>query len=672
MKKLLSLITGILSLCPNTVSAQTTHNETPARPWETIIGNMMDDSDEDAANWEEMYDALYELENSPVDINTATKEDLERLPFLSDDEIADILEYIYRNGEMKSLAELSMIRSLNTKKRQLLPFFITIKEQTKSGFPTMKNILKYGTNEFLATANIPLYERKGDKNGYLGYKYKHNIRYEHKYGDYLRLGFVGAQDAGEPFFSNKNSLGYDFYSFYLAIKKLGRIKSLTLGRYRIRLGMGLTMNNDLSLSKSMSLNAINRQGGSIRPHSSRSGYNYMQGAAATIRLTQKLDLTAFVSYKDFDATLNNDDGSIATILKSDYHRTQAELNKKNNSSQFVSGGSLNFSDKGFTLGISGYYAWLNRQLKPNKTQEYRKHYAEGQHFYNYSIDYGYRNGNFSLHGETATGNCKAWATINTIAYRLRQNLSVMALQRFYSYRYYSLFAQSFSEGGSVQNESGVYLGVDWQPLRKLSVAYYTDIAYFPWAKYQAHYASRSFDNMLSVVYASNNWTITAKYRLKMREKDNADKTALIYKTDQRARLATAYTAPLWTIKAQIDAAHSKYKDKSFGYMTTISGGCTAIKKLNLYATLGYFHTQDYNSRIYSYERGMLYDFSFPSYYGEGIRYAVIASCNSIKNITLTAKAGTTNYFDRSKIGSSLQQIDHSSATDILLQMKWKF
>ncbi len=672
MNRIFALIAIMPSLCLNTASAQTTDTEQPTHSWENIIGNMMDDSDEDAANWEEMYDALYELENSPIDINTATKEDMQRLPFLSDAEIADILEYVYRNGEMKSLAELSMIRSLNIQKRQLLTLFITIKEHSKKGFPPISNILKYGSNELLATGNIPLYERKGDKNGYLGYKYKHNIRYEHKYGDFLRLGIVGAQDAGEPFFSNKNSLGYDFYSFYLTVKKLGRIKNLTLGRYRIRLGMGLTVNNDLSLGKSMSLNAISRQGSNIRPHSSRSGYNYMQGAAATVALTQKTDLTAFVSYKDFDATLNSSDGSIATILKTGYHRTQTELDKKDNSSQLVSGGSLNFSNKGLSLGISGYYAQLNRELHPNKSQEYRRYYAEGQHFYNVSICYGYRNGNFSLNGETATGNCKAWATINTISYRIKSNLSIMALQRFYSYRYYSILAQSFSDGGSVQNESGLYIGINWQPLRKLSVAYYTDAAYFPWTKYQAKFASRSFDNMLSAVYASDQWTFTAKYRLKMRQKDNEEKTSLIYKTDHRARLSSAYAAPLWNVKAQIDATFSSYKNKSFGYMTTLSGGCTAMKKLKLYATLGYFHTQDYNSRIYNYERGMLYDFSFPSYYGEGIRYAIILSINAIKNTTLTAKAGTTDYFNRKPIGSGLQQIDSSAATDIQLQLKWKF
>ena len=83
----------ILITCNVSIWAQTTNSQTP-HPWENIIGNMMDDNDEEAMEWEDMYDALHELENNPVDINSATKEDLERIPFLSDSEIADILEYI--------------------------------------------------------------------------------------------------------------------------------------------------------------------------------------------------------------------------------------------------------------------------------------------------------------------------------------------------------------------------------------------------------------------------------------------------------------------------------------------------------------------------------------------------------------------------------------------------
>lgn len=646
--------------------------EAKPRGWEAIVGSMMDDTDEEASNWEAMYDILCDLEENPVDINSADREDLERIPFLSQDEVADILEYIYRNGEMKSLGELAMITSMTYQNRMLLPYFITLGSKDRKHYPHIRNILKHGESTMMATANLPLYDRKGDKNGYLGYKYRHNLRYEYRYGDYLRVGMVGAQDAGEPFFSGGNGWGYDFYSYYLSIRKLGRLKSLTLGKYKLRLGLGLLVNNDFSMGKTTGITVADRSGANIRPHSSRSSYNYMQGAAATVSLGSRLDLTTFVSYKDFDATLNKDDGSIATILKSGYHRTEAEMKKKNNSTQFAAGASLSYHRSGFNFGTSAYYSFLNRELRPDTKQTYRRYYPSGNRFYGISIDYGYRNGRFTFSGETATGDSRAWATINTLACRLTTTLTARAIQRYYSYRYSSLFSQSFSEGGSVQNESGIYLGIDWQPSRKLSLSYYADAVYFPWAKYQAATSSRSFDNMLMMRYTIGNLTLATRYRYKMREKDNADKTGLIWQTGHRARFSALYNRQSWNVKAQYDLAFTSYKQRSFGYMTQLSGGLTPISKLSVYANVGYFHTQGYDSRIYSYERGMLYDFSFPSYYGKGIRYALILRYLPTKKLSVLIKGGTTNRFDTGQVGAALQQVDHSSLTDVQMQLRWKF
>ncbi len=94
--------------------------------------------------------------------------------------------------------------------------------------------------------------------------------------------------------------------------------------------------------------------------------------------------------------------------------------------------------------------------------------------------------------------------------------------------------------------------------------------------------------------------------------------------------------------------------------------------LRINATIGYFDTDDYESRVYGYEQGVLYSYSYLSYYGEGIRWSVAARATLGRNLTLIVHLSTTDYFDRSHISSSLQQIDHSSKTDLELQLQWKF
>ena len=80
---------------------------------------------------------------------------------------------------------------------------------------------------------------------------------------------------------------------------------------------------------------------------------------------------------------------------------------------------------------------------------------------------------------------------------------------------------------------------------------------------------------------------------------------------------------------------------------------------------------DYESRLYLYERSVLYNFSSLMLYGKGIRYWLMARANLGKSLLLTAKIGITDYFNRNQIGSSYQLIDGSSQTDLDLQLRWR-
>ncbi|MDO4161187.1 MAG: helix-hairpin-helix domain-containing protein [Prevotellaceae bacterium] len=660
-----SFTTIIFLICTCVAYAQGT------REWEQYLFQLGEIEDIEASTWETYYDYLYELEENPLNINTATREDLEQIPFLSVNDVESISEYLYKYGPMRSLGELALIEKLDYFKRKLLFYFTYAGEEEKPSFPKLDNILKYGKHNFLGSLRIPLYERKGDKNGYEGYQYKHSVKYEFTYGDYVKFGFLGSQDSGEPFFAGKNNLGYDFYSYYLLLKKLGRIKTLAIGKYRVQFGLGLVINNNFSFGKISALTGMGRTNSNIRAHSSRSSGNYLQGAATTINIANGLDASVFVSYRKLDATLN-DDNTIATIVTSGYHRTKTELEKKGNSSHLLAGCNLDYRWKGFQIGATAVYTSLDKELKPKTSAVYRKYYANGKNFYNVGVNYSYVGHRISFYGETATGDCKAIATVNSLNYSLTEKVDIMAVQRFYSKKYYSLYSNSFSEGGSIQNESGIYLGLSWRPMPLLNVLAYSDYAYFSWPKYQAAQSSRSFDNLIQIAYTPDKWAFTARYRLKLRERDNEEKTALIYKNEHRGRLSMAYNGNAFSTKTQMDVAYTKYKDNSFGWMITQNCGYKLKDILYVNASFGYFHTKDYNSRVYTYEKGLLYSFSSLSFYGEGIRYALSVTTERIKNLMIIAKVGTTDYFDRNTIGSGYQLIDHSSATDIDLQVRWKF
>jgi len=640
--------------------------------WEECFEQFYAESEIKESDKEGIFALLSELAEHPLDLNTATREDLERIPFLNAQQIEDIQAYVYQYHGMRTLGELSMIESLDFQRRQLLSYFVYLSPVSDNKpFPSLKEILSKGHHTLLFTCKAPFYQRKGDINGYLGYPYKHSFRYNFHYNDRFQIGLIGAQDAGEPFFSNKNKLGYDHYSFYIQLRKLGKIKDLVLGRYKLSFGQGLVINNNLSFGKYAALSTLGRQTNGIRVYSSRSSINYLQGAAATIELAHNLDLTTFLSYRTIDATLTSD-GEIKTILNTVYHRTAKEMERKDNASQFTTGGNLNWRCGRLTLGLTALFTHFDKALSPNTDLYYRRYAPSGNDFWNVGINYSYMRKRWSLAGETATCNGGTLATINNISVQVKSNLSLLAMQRYYRYDYTGLFAHGFAEGGKIQNENGLLLGTNWEIKHGLSLIAYTDYSYFSHSRFGSHTASHTWDNVLNLYYTHKVWSLCAGYKLKLREKDDFKKTALINEITQRGRFTLNYKAKTWVSKTQLDISASHYFSNSIGYMASENFTWVPNSWLQLTALLGYFHTDDFSSRIYIYERRPLYSFSFPSFYGIGLHYALFARADLSSNLALILQSSTTSYFDRDKISSGLQQINGSTKSDLELQIRWKF
>lgn len=648
-------------------------------PWQQLLSDLSASEDFEHVAWQDYEEDLEEMAQHPVNLNTATREELERMPFLTASQVEDILFYIYRYGQLKSMSELTLISSIDWYQRQLMScFFYVADDGSKPAFPSLKNIAQYGKHEVMGMLKVPFYERKGDASGtdgYLGYPYKHGLRYQFRYGNSVKLGFVASQDAGEPFFGGRNTMGYDFYSFYLQVKNLGRWKNITLGRYRLNAGLGLILNNDFGFGKLSALTSLGRSSSCIiRGHSSRSSANYLQGAAATYTLLKGLELTGFLSYRQIDATLSAGGGGIKTILKTGLHRTVNEIAKQKVASNTLVGGNISYRHQGWHIGGTAFYTSFSLPLTPNKSQLYKRFAPEGNAFWNACISYGYISHRLTLSGETATGDCGSIATLNAASYLCSDHFTLMALHRFYSARYYSLFSNSFSEGSDVQDENGVYLGFTWIPALHWSITAYSDFAYFAWPKYQTRESTQSWDNLVNILFQpSRVLTVGGRFRYK-------DKAGT---TTGRLRLYATISQKRWSAKTSFDytmsQAESTMKNEgdelSKGYMVSEHIGWEwKWKQLKgtLRGCLGYFHTSDFASRIYAYEPGLLYQMSFGSYYGEGIRYALVARSEIGSHLLLIAKLGTTDYFDRSHISSGLQEIPRSSQSDLEIQVKWKW
>ena len=159
---------------------------TPVSLWEENLEQLSMESEEEY-NWEDELEELSRRLQEPVNINTATKRQLEQFPFLTDIQIENLLAYVYIHGQMQTVYELQLVEEMDKHTIELLlPFICVQAVEGSRGYPALKTILKYGKQEVLVRADVPLYTRKGYEKSYLGPSFYQSLRYGFHYGDYLQ------------------------------------------------------------------------------------------------------------------------------------------------------------------------------------------------------------------------------------------------------------------------------------------------------------------------------------------------------------------------------------------------------------------------------------------------------------------------------------------------------
>ena len=656
-------------------------------PSENLIEEVLEDlsvnndinNSVNSLNWENELEELSNRLQEPVNLNSATREQLEQFPFLSDIQIEHLLAYIYIHGQMETIYELQLVEELDRQTIQYLLPFVCIKAINNEPAFRWKTMLKdagrYGKNEVLTRLDIPFYKRKGYEHTYLGPSVYNSVKYTFRYRDQLYAGGVAEKDAGEPFAALHNRYGYDYYSFYLLLQNCGRLKSLAVGNYRLSFGQGLVMSTDYLMGKTIYASSFNNRSTGIKRHSSTDEYNYFRGVATTVALTKRLSVSAFYSHRNMDGVVT--DGEITSVYKTGLHRSRKEADKKNLLTSQLTGGNVSYQQNHIRLGITGVYYVFNRPYEPELTG-YSKYNIHGNHFYNLGIDYAYRWRRFSFQGETAIGK-QGWASLNRLQYSPVQDIQFMLIHRFYSYDYWAMYAHSFGEGSTVQNEQGYYVGLETTPFSHWSFFVSFDLFSFPWKKYRINKPSRGTDGLIQATFTPRtNLSMYLKYRYKQKERDltgsKGTLTLPIFHHQLRYRLNYSLN-DVFSSRTTLDYNHFHSQDRAAtkGYQVTqmIS---SQLPWTRLFADVqgSYFCTDDYDSRVYVSEKGLLYTFYTPSFQGRGFRCAVRLRYELNKHWLFITKFGETIYLNRNEIGSGNDLIYGNKKADIQMQLRIKF
>ena len=596
---------------------------------------------------------LKELTEHPININTATVEDLLQLPFLSEAQIEQIHAYIYLHGQMQTLAELRLVPLIDDATRRWIPLFMYAEPEQQE---TDKRLFSRLRHDFSTRLDIPLYYRVGQQqeNGYRGDPLYHRIRYTLGNSRHFQAGLRVEKDAGERF--------YDSYGAYAMLHDVGILDKAVVGDYRIGFGEGLVIGGSTWNSKSTP--PLKTQGG-IRPMTGMDETNFLRGAAVTLSLGNHIKLSAFGSYRKRDATLTNKD-EVQTLRTDGYHRTASEWEKKRNVGSTVLGGNIAWYNKGFHLGATGYWQEFSRTLSPG-SQQYRAIYPKGNAFGAVGMNYGYTRYRLSFAGEVAYSTAAGgWATINRASWSIGRSYVLSAVQRFYAYQYYSFYASALAENSNAQNESGVLVHLQAEPLAGLQLTAYADFFHHPWPRYRMTHSSTGQEFMLQGSYAiSRKHTLLARYQLK--RKENGDRM----EPHHRIKLGwTCEPSGQWRLQTT-GSFHGVLGSKGFMMVQNVRY-VLSKPSLSFNGQLGWFHTDDYLSRIYVTQPSLYSSVSSASYSGHGMIGVLTCRWQSRnRRWMLEARYGMVRYFDREEQGTGLQRILSPWKNDLSVQTRIK-
>ena len=139
----------------------------------------------------ELQEELMQYASTPIDINSATEDDLRKLRFLSDNEIDAILTCVYKHP-MEDLNELDLISELPSYQARNLRVFVSVKSKENDHHVYAKDVFHYAKHEIVARADVRNIESFENDPVFAQLKYKFN------YNNQVQFGVNISRAAGVP------------------------------------------------------------------------------------------------------------------------------------------------------------------------------------------------------------------------------------------------------------------------------------------------------------------------------------------------------------------------------------------------------------------------------------------------------------------------------------------
>ena len=575
---------------------------------EDLIKTYIEESTEDSKN-PELYDLIEDLLDNPINLNTATVDDLMRIPFLDYEGASLIIKHRKEHGEFASVNELRGVTKLSAATIEKIKPFVTVEDIQKS------------KNSFTAPLSIDvrsryifgLKESSGFmENKFAGSRIKSYQRVKAGYNRF-RTAFLAEKDAGETSFT-------DHYTFFIEGRKLGILNHIVVGNYLIEFGQGLVLWSPYSFSKgSDAINPLIKRDRNIVGYSSSDENSFYRGAAASV-IYDNFRFSFFYSSNYVDANLKDSTGQITSLPQDGFHRTISELRKKDKVQEKFYGGRLDYSIKDFiSLGLLYFNTSFDRAFSHNSLYS-----PKGKSFDFYSFSYKLFLNKIMISGESAYNGISA-AHISTLEFPVIRNFILLASVRSYPRNFNTFYGQGFGERSTTKNEVGFYTGIKWRTIIGI-FNFYFDQFKFPFAtssiplpstgnEFLINYSTKPFrKTIITLRYKNENKEAAALF--------NNEKT-IYNKITNNIRFDILYQPTKYIrLRSRIELIYISKQiinTRENGFLIFQDLRWNLTKKFRLYGRVIFFQTESFESRIYEFENDLTGILNNPALFGKGMR-----------------------------------------------------
>ncbi len=626
---------------------------------------------------EEYTEQLFYLYENPIDVNQATPEQWKEFFFLSQPQIQEIIEFV-ASRPLLTLYELQLIPGLDKRTAYFLSPFITVTElQEKSQFkPRLRNSLLMRIDGTFETKKGYMPDSTSDR--YLGLPHRHLVKFRSVQKARFSTGFVIENDAGEKYQWKPEELRYgaDFISAHVALENRGLFNMLLLGDYQLNVGQGLTLTHGFSMGKSADAVNIRKVHRGLKPYTGSHEYNYFRGFAASISWNN-FTILPFFSWKFLDGRINTGPDNrkyISSIIQSGMHRTPKESVDRLNMAETIAGTDMLFqsNDKRLEAGFTIMKTRYQYPYQPNPNI-YNQFTFFGQELLNSGLRLNYTFKNIYLFSELSSSDFSGYAGLAGFQMSVAPETNMAFVYRNYGKSYYANYSQPFSESSN-QNEEGFYWGINMNLSKKWKLNLYYDLFRYPWLRYQLYTSASPGNEWMSKIFFTPNKSsqFYLQYKIETKEK-NAESSGHTYQTARFSRHQYVFNidinpAQFLNMKFRVQGA-AYQQDNGLLISQDLNFIFTKWKIFNRFAI---FDASEYDVRLYTYERDVLYGFSIPAFYGNGIRYYSTIEYKAHKNLTCWLRVARSKYYDKEEIGTGLEEIKGNTKTDWKIQVRYLF